>query len=263
MEAVDLIVAHVASWRKTCGPLVIGLCGPQGSGKSTIAERAKAILTDSGLKAVTLSLDDLYLDHAARARLAAEIHPLFATRGPPGTHDVGLGIAVLDALRSGEPTCLPRFDKGSDNPHPQSEWPTITDPCDVILFEGWCIGAVPQDDAALINPINALERSDDHNGIWRRAVNAHLAGVYQQLWARIDRLILLTAPDFRVVHRWRSEQEQSLHARGAPAAMDDDAITRFIQHYERLSRHVAIEMPGRADLVITLDASRRMYSGSL
>lgn len=258
MEAAELIVAHIAKWHKKPEPLVIGLCGPQGSGKSTIAERVTIILMDAGLKVTTLSLDDLYLDRAARALLAAEIHPLFATRGPPGTHDVALGIAVLDALRSGEPTCLPRFDKGSDNPHPKSEWPTMADPCDIILFEGWCVGAAPQQDAAQKEPANALERYDDPEGLWRRAVNAHLLDAYQQLWARIDRLILLTAPNFEVVLRWRREQERSLHARGAPAAMDDDAIARFIQHYERLTRHIAIEMPGRADLVIALDANRRM-----
>ena len=79
-------------------PLVLGICGAQGSGKSTLAEALAERLERDGLACAVLSLDDLYLTRAERERLARGVHPLLATRGPPGTHDTSLGIAVLDAL---------------------------------------------------------------------------------------------------------------------------------------------------------------------
>lgn len=258
MEAADLIVRKIVEWRKPGGPLVVGLCGPQGSGKSTIAAKVADELTRSGLRCAILSLDDLYLNQATRAALAANLHPLFVTRGPPGTHDVALGISVLDALRAGQSVTLPRFDKGRDNPAVKSTWPPIDAQCDIILFEGWCVGARPQNASALSKPINRLERLEDGNGVWRSAVNAALMGSYQQLWRRIDRLILLKAPSFSVVTAWRDGQEQALRAQGAPAAMGDAQIARFVQHYERLSLHIASEMPGRADMVLALDLERNV-----
>ena len=198
---------------------------------------------------------------AARQRLGLEVHPLFQTRGPPGTHDVALGLAVLDHLKAGQPCALPRFDKARDEPLPVEQWVKIEQPVDLILFEGWCVGASPQSAQALVEPINALERQEDGDATWRRAVNGALAGPYQTLFSRIDRLVQLVPPSFDIVHTWRCEQEHELIASTNPAhnraTMSDDAISRFIQHYERLTRHCAEEMPQRADLVLHLDAQRQ------
>ncbi len=113
-------VAPTARGRAT--PLVVGLCGPQGSGKSTGAARVAALLAREGPRAAVLSSDDLYLPRAARAALAAEVHPLFATPGVPGTHAVALGLLTLAALRDGAPVVLPRFNKATDEPRPADEW---------------------------------------------------------------------------------------------------------------------------------------------
>lgn len=231
---------------------VIGICGPQGSGKSTGAKALAALLEAKGLRAAILSLDDLYRTKAERARLAAEVHPLFATRGPPGTHDVALGLATIAALRGGGPTKLPSFDKRADDRVPESEWP-IVEAIDVLLFEGWCIGAQPEGEAALATPVNALEAKEDGEGIWRRAVNAALAGDYPPLWATLDHLALLRAPDFATVVRWRQEQE----AKGA-RAMSPEQVARFCRHYERVTRHIDAEMPARADAVFALDGDRKV-----
>jgi D-glycerate 3-kinase len=239
-------------------PAVIGLCGAQGSGKSTIAAWTRLLLEARGVRTVALSLDDFYLTHDARQRLAREVHPLLAVRGPPGTHDVALCGAVIDQLRAKGKVALPRFDKSTDNRTPRGTWETIKSPIDVILLEGWCVGAVAQGSAALAAPVNALEREEDPDGVWRAYVNNQLDGPYQFLFARLQDLILLEAPSFEVVAGWRAEQEAKLRLRGA-GGMPDAAIALFVAHYERLTRWILAEMPGRADWVITLDEDRRPY----
>ena len=234
---------------------MLGLCGAQGSGKSTLADRLEARLAQQGLRTAILSLDDLYLPPDARMTMAREIHPLFRTRGVPGTHDVPLGLATLDALIAGRPARLPRFDKARDTRCPEAEWPAVERVVDVVLFEGWCVGARPEPDPALDEPVNALERDEDGDGRWRRAVNAALAGAYQALFARIDRLVLLAAPGFDVVRGWRTQQEHDLRARTGQG-MSDAEVARFVLFYERLTRHILREMPARADLVIGLDRDR-------
>lgn len=268
--------------RTICGPLagaiaaraavrpglVVGVCGPQASGKSTLSAVTRRLLDDRGLKVALFSLDDLYLTQAQRQALAREVHPLLATRGVPGTHDTALGLALIEALRRPGETALPTFDKARDDRRPPADWPRFQGPADVILFEGWCVGARPQAAEALAEPVNDLERLRDTDGIWRRFVNAALAGPYQELFGRIDLQVLLRAPGFEVVLRWRREQERKLRARlareGADAArtLSDDQVADFIAHYERLTRWILQEMPGRADIVVELDADRRPKESS-
>jgi D-glycerate 3-kinase len=242
--------------------LVAGLCGAQGSGKSTAAAVLAALLAREELPAIALSIDDFYLPRVERAALAARVHPLLATRGVPGTHDVELAQATIDSLAGGEAVLLPAFDKARDDRRPRREWRAATGPLRVVILEGWCVGARPQDTAALATPVNALERDEDPRGIWRGHVNQALAGPYRGLFERLSPLVLLEAPSFEVVHGWRAEQEHKLrdsllHEGGdASRLMDDAAIARFIAHYERVTRHILAEMPARADHVIRLSATR-------
>jgi D-glycerate 3-kinase len=244
-------------------PFVIGLSGAQGSGKSTLSAALEGRLNAAGIKSVTLSIDDLYLTKADREALAIEVHPLLRARGVPGTHDLGLGFAVLAALDHGDPAALPRFDKARDDRAEPARWGTADTDTQVLILEGWCVGAVPEAPAALDHPVNALERDEDPDGVWRRYVNAALAGDYQQLFSRIDFLALLEAPGFEIVQAWRLQQEHALRDRvgaDAPGVMDDAEVARFIQYYERLTRHILKEMPGRADLVIALNEDRSARS---
>lgn len=260
-ELVDRL-ARLAKKRLTArgGLGVLGICGAQGSGKSSLAAALEHRLNGVGVPCARLSLDDLYLSRAARQKLAAAVHPLFATRGVPGTHDLALGLATLAALERGEPAALPRFDKGSDEPMLRADWPRAPARCRVLVLEGWCMGAVPQSPGELALPVNALEAQEDPQGIWRGHANTALGGEYQNLFARIDALVLLAAPGWDIVARWREQQEAELRATGAKRAMSPAQIARFIQHYERLTRHILTEMPARADLTVRLDAQRRIVS---
>jgi len=248
----DAIARVLARPRKR--PLVIGLCGAQGSGKSTVAAALAARFPHT----IVLSLDDLYKTRDARAALARDVHPLFATRGVPGTHDMDLGLATFAAMDCGQTTPLPRFDKARDDRVNPEMWPIVTERPALVIFEGWCVGARPQNNAALATPVNALERERDPDGLWRRHANGALAGAYQWLFARIDWLAMLRAPDWEQVLDWRIEQEQALRASGAHGAgvMSDAEVTTFVSHYERLTRHILEDMPGYADLVLQLDAAR-------
>lgn len=241
--------------------VVVGLCGAQGSGKSTIASATVRLLQAKGLNAVALSLDDFYLSRSARAWLANRVHPLLAVRGPPGTHDSALASSILKNLSRPEPTPLPRFDKARDEPAAKAAWPQVQGPVDVALFEGWCVGARPEPDFRLRPPVNELERRSDPEGVWRAFVNRQLGESYQALFARLDALVLLAAPGFEVVRDWRAEQEAKLRERTG-GGMSDEAVALFIQHYERLTRWILEEMPGRADWTVRLDAARKPLSGS-
>lgn len=254
------LAEQIAGWSQgRTEPLVVGICGPQGSGKSTLTTLLEDRLTARGLKVAALSIDDLYRTRAQRRDLAARVHPLLATRGVPGTHDVARGLSVLDALAGSGDVALPRFDKAADDRAPEAAWPVFAAPADVVLLEGWCVGARPQPAAALAQPVNALERDEDPDGVWRGYANTALAGPYAELFARLDRLVLLLAPDFSVVRTWRGEQEAKLRERLADPArtMDEAALDRFVAHYERLTRWIAEDLPAVADVVVRLDTRRR------
>jgi len=165
-------------------------------------------------------------------------------------------------------TRIPRFDKSRDDPFPAGQWEEFRSAADVVLFEGWCVGALPQDERSLAEPVNELERDQDRHGRWRHYVNDQLRGRYGELFGLIDCLVMLQAPGFEVVFEWRRQQERELEAStrakgGDPPAskiMDDAELRRFIMHYERLTRHILGEMPGRADLTVRLDDERRILA---
>ncbi|HEY1925940.1 MAG TPA: kinase [Caulobacteraceae bacterium] len=240
-------------------PLVVGLCGPQGSGKTTAARTLELLLDQAGARTAVLGLDDLYLGRSERERLALSVHPLLATRGPPGTHDPALGARLIADLAGDRVTALPWFDKAKDDRAPKSEWRMAQGPVQVVIFEGWCVGARPQPAADLVQPVNRLEAEHDPDRFWRRYVNDALAGPYRDLFDRIDHLIMFRPPSFEVILEWRIQQEHKLReASGGNAVMSDEEVGRFIQHYERIARWLDCEMPARADMVIDLDASRQV-----
>ena len=252
----ELLAGRIAAARGT-RPLIVGLTGAQGSGKTTLAQKLPPLLAARGVRTALLALDDLYLTKAQRQALAREVHPLLATRGVPGTHDVALGVEVLESLAGAAETLVPSFDKAADDRRPRAEWTRVAGPAEVIVFEGWCVGARPQPPGDLAAPVNALERDRDRGGVWRRYVNDALAGPYRALFDPIGFQTLLAAPGFDVVLGWRQQQEHALIARGGEGQSDAE-LAVFVQYYERLTRWIAAEMPARADVVAQLDSAREV-----
>lgn len=248
--------------------LIIGINGAQGSGKTTTCLLLRSILSKvMKLSTVCISLDDFYFTRRQREKLASEIHPLLRTRGVPGTHDIALGLHTLNALQYSPPKLpLPQFCKAVDDRLSSDKWPIWSGRCDIVLFEGWCVGAHPQPEKELLPPVNILESDEDPDGKWRRFVNYHLGTDYQLLFSLIDYLIMLKIPNMDCVFRWRGQQENRLaeQLKVEPylgsAVMSPVELNRFIQHYERLTLFMLCEMPTRVDVVYELDVGHTIVS---
>ena len=259
------IKAEIQSSRK--GPFLIGINGAQGTGKSTLAKLLSALLTSSGYRTVNLSIDDFYYSKAKRQELADEIHPLLRSRGVPGTHDVDLALNLIEQLcaaGSNQQITLPRFDKSLDDCRPVAACEQIQGPIDIIILEGWFVGAKAQAGDELTQAINELEINEDSDGRWRAYVNQQLAGSYQSLFEKIHILLMLQAPGFEQILEWRSLQEEKLRTlavTNASGLMDRKAIKHFIQHFERLTRHCLRTLPDSADRVFQLNTEHRITVG--
>ena len=246
-------------------PPLIGFSGCQGSGKSTlVALMAKVMREVYGVSTVVLSLDDFYLTKAARAALAESIHPLFATRGVPGTHDLALLNETISALRQPSGAVpVPAFDKALDDRTEIVHWRQVSAPVQLILLEGWCVGLLPQSESELESPINPMEAEQDPSLVWRREVNRQLANGYAHLFGELDALLLLQAPSFDAVFEWRWQQEQRLseqfqqdHPDRPDPTMSRSEVADFILHYQRLTEHGLKTLPDRADFVWELATDR-------
>ncbi|MDN3640531.1 zeta toxin family protein [Simiduia curdlanivorans] len=266
------VIEHINIQLHKQSPVFVSINGSQGSGKSTLAAYLQAALQQTHKRsAVCLSLDDFYLTKAERHALAKKVHPLLATRGVPGTHDVQLALKTLEALKHGQPTTLVRFDKSIDDRASTDQWENIDSPIDVVILEGWCMGASAECDASLEQPVNSLEKNEDNSGVWRRYVNEQLKQPYAEFFTYADITIMLKAPSFDSVFAWRWQQEQKLAEKlhtnntsptqSAPfsaqsGVMNQAQVARFIQHYQRLTEHMLRSMPPLVSHLYELDEQR-------
>jgi D-glycerate 3-kinase len=262
LPVLDVLVAQVA---KSSKPVILGLNGCQGSGKTTLSRFLVEALKVHCIKAESLSIDDFYLSQDQRQHLAQTVHPLFKTRGVPGTHDIERMASVLRQIQQKTyPVQIPRFNKATDNPYPETNWTLLNTPLDVLIVEGWCWGATHQSEEALVNPVNNLEKLEDAEGKWRRYVNEQLALYYERLYTSMDIWIMLQAPSFKAVYQWREEQEAKLRLQVAEnkedglGMMTPSEIKRFVEHYQRITERCLTELPARVDILFELDDARKI-----
>lgn len=261
----------LAEWvrqqRATGATFTLGINGAQGTGKSTLADLIRRVLSEiHNWNVALLSLDDVYLTRAERRQLANTVHPLLITRGVPGTHDTELlqdCLARLCRIDRDETMALPRFNKAVDDRFDELEWPVVAGPVDLVILEGWCVGSTAEGDESLVDPINELEHVEDPAALWRSYANERLREDYEPIFASLDALVFLRAPGFDAILEWRLQQEQQLRARSstdAQGVMTDAQVSRFTQFYERITRNNLERLPGVADVVLEYDDDHRCTS---
>ena len=240
---------------------IIGLSGGQGTGKSTITSILKFIFKKQyGLNLCVFSLDDFYKTKIERVRMSKSIHPLFLTRGAPGTHDLKLLNKVIKKLKKKnfKTVLIPKFDKSIDDRFKKTKWQIIKTPPQIIILEGWCVGAISQKKSELTRPINNIEKKLDTKLIWRNKVNNLLKNEYKIFFKKIDKLVYLKAPDFNHIFKWRLIQEQKLKLTSkSKKIMSKNQIKEFIMFYERITRHMMKNYSKISDLTIFLDKNHR------
>lgn len=229
--AAPFVETHLRSIRTSpeahrAGPLVIGVNGPQGSGKSTLVAALVARAHRWGYAAVGVSIDDFYHTRADLEALAAAHpdNPLLAVRGYPGTHDVGLGTAVIAALCAADasgPVVVPAYDKGAfagrGERLPRERWRVVPRPLDVVFIEGWMLG---------FRPVAADALTDG-----RLTVPNAALGAYAAWHDPVHAWLVLEASGFEQIAAWRVEAEDARRATGG-SAMSPRAAMEYIRGFE-------------------------------
>ena len=240
---------------------LIGLSGGQGAGKSTITGILKLILKKKyGLNVCVFSIDDFYKTKFDRLKMSKKTHPLFITRGVPGTHDVKLLNQTINNLKQKNfrTVLIPKFDKSKDDRFKKSKWQKVKVRPDVIIFEGWCVGVTHQTNLELKKPINFIEKKYDKNLKWRKIVNNLIKKSYKNLFNKIDKLVYLKVPHFDYIVEWRWIQEQKMKLTSkSKKTMSKTQVKEFIMFYERLTKHMMKNYSKISDLTILLDKNHR------
>ena len=243
---------------------IIGLTGGQGSGKSTISQILKIVLKEGfNLNTVIFSIDDFYKTLQERKDMSKKINPLFLTRGVPGTHNTALLLKCLNNFKSKhfKKILIPKFDKSIDDRLSERFWQNIKTKPDIVIFEGWCVGAYPQKKKDLIEPINVLEKEKDKKRTWRNFINKELKTRYKKIFKLIDLMIFLKIPSFEYVYKWRLLQEKKLRVTSkGKKTMTDKQVKNFIMFYERITRHMLKNFSKKAKFIINIDSSHRLKS---
>ena len=240
---------------------IIGLSGGQGAGKSTITGILKLILKKKyGLNICIFSIDDFYKTKNERLRMSKKIHPLFITRGVPGTHDTALLNQTIRKLKQKKfrTVLIPKFDKSKDDRYRKNKWQKIKTKPDIIIFEGWCVGTTHQNNNELKRPINLIEKKYDENLKWRKTVNNLIKKRYKNIFNKIDKLVFLKVPHFNYIIKWRWLQEQKMKlTTKSKKTMSKTEVKKFIMFYERLTKHMIKNYSKISDLTIFLDKRHR------
>jgi len=246
-------------------PLIIGLAGGQGSGKTTISSILTLILQKYfKLNVFKVSIDDFYKTRKDRSLLSKNKHPLLMTRGVPGTHDIDLILKFFKKVKLKRFKFLevPKFNKAIDDRCKKSLWYKLKSKPDVVIFEGWCVGAKAQTNKQLKTPINSLERVYDQDIKWRSHVNTQLKKKYKILFKQLDGLLYLKAKNFNILRNWRLKQERKLWVQTKNKKnlkiMSSGDVINFMQTYQRITQQMFKDAIKSSSIIMNLNSNHQI-----
>ena len=249
-------------------PYFVGLAGGQGTGKTTISSLLEIILRKYfKLNVFKISIDDFYRTRKERFSLSKKVHPLLMTRGVPGTHDIKI---MLDFFRKSKTKKfksfkLPKFNKAIDDRCKKNQWYTIKKRPDVVIFEGWCVGARAEKNSTIKKSINSLEKANDAQLIWRNYVNKQLKTKYKKLYDQLDCLVYLKAKNFSLLQKWRLIQEKKLWLKNKNKKTNNKIMSKgdvinFMQTYQRVTQNMFKFAPRYASIILNLNSNHQIKS---
>jgi len=262
IKNLKIIYIPISFWienkyKKKGKTLFLGISGGQGSGKTTVVKILKIILKKFFKRRIHISsIDDFYKTLQVRNEMSYTTHSLFKTRGVPGTHDINLVKKFFSFIKKKKfkKTKLPKFDKSIDDRLKKKYWFNIKERPEIVILEGWCVGAEPQSNSLIKKPINILEKYEDKNLIWRKYVNKKLKREYKKLFAMIDYYIFMKIPNFDMVFKWRLLQENKLRKKShlKKKIMSYKELKRFIMFYQRITLQMIKDLSKSASVVMLL-----------
>jgi len=261
---ISFWIAKKASKRK---PYVVGLAGGQGTGKTTISSILSIILIKYfKLNVFVISIDDFYKTRKERFLLSKKVHSSLLTRGAPGTHDTNIMLDFFKKAKSKKfkPLKLPKFNKAIDDRYKKKLWYSIKKRPDIIIFEGWCVGAKAEKNNTLNKAINFLEKIDDKKLIWRKFVNQQLKLKYKKLYGQLNCLLFLKANNFGLLQKWRMMQEKKLWFKNKKSTnnkvMSKKNVIKFMQTYQRITQNMLKYTPNYASIILNLNSNHQIKS---
>ena len=257
----------IASKAKNKKPFIVGLGGGQGTGKTTITSIISIVLKKYfKLNVFKISIDDFYKTKKERILLSKKVHPSLITRGVPGTHDVSSMFSFFKRVKSKNFRALklPKFNKAIDDRYNKKLWHSIKKKPDIIIFEGWCVGARAEKNNSLKKAINSLERNSDKKLIWRKFVNQQLKLKYKKLYTQLDCLLFLKANNFRLLQQWRLKQEKKLWLKNKRSRnnkiMNKKDVIKFMQTYQRITQNMLKHAPKYSSMILNLNRNHQIKS---
>tara|TARA_A100001011_G_scaffold154175_1_gene162634 strand:+ start:458 stop:1381 length:924 start_codon:yes stop_codon:yes gene_type:complete len=257
----------IANKTKNKKPFFVGLAGGQGTGKTTTSSIIKIILEKYfKLNVFKISIDDFYKTRKERILLSKKIHPMLLTRGVPGTHDINLMLNFFKKVKNKKFKSfqLPNFNKAIDDRFAKKYWYNIKKKPDVIIFEGWCVGAKHEKKSSLNKAINSMERIKDPKKVWRKYVNHQLKQKYKDLYSQLNCLIYLKAKNFSLLQKWRLKQENKLWLKSKKTSkhkiMNKDDVISFMQTYQRITENMFKKMTNYASILVNLGSDHQINS---
>ena len=248
-------------------PYFVGLAGGQGTGKTTISSLIRIILIKYfKLKVFRISIDDFYKTRKERISLSKRIHPMLLTRGVPGTHDINMMLSFFKKVKSKKfkRLKLPTFNKAIDDRSNKKSWYELNEKPDVVIFEGWCVGAKSETNNTLKKTINSMEKAKDQKRIWRKYVNYQLKSKYKNLYSQLNCLIYLKAKNFNLLQKWRLKQERKLWIKSKMKSnskiMSKGDVINFMQTYQRITQNMFKKMPKYASIIMNLNTNHQIKS---